>query len=316
MPELVTLGETMVVFDSVTNGPLRYSNNYTCHTGGAETNVAVGVVRQGHSAGWISSLGDDEFGKLIQRVYMGEGVDLSHVTIDKTHSTGIFFRQSAGNGEYKNYYYRKNSAASVMSPEMLDKEYISNAKILHISGVTLAISPETRATAIRAMEIAKENNVLVCFDPNLRLKMWSLEEAKKTINDLWQLTDIALPGIEEGELLFGESDPDEIAQIIQKFGVETVTIKIGADGAVGYENGEKIVSPGFKVKNVVDAFGAGDSFAAGIIASKLKGWPLEDSLRYANAIGALAVSAPGNIEAIATYDEVMHYISGKTSATR
>lgn len=316
MPELVTIGETMVVFDSVTNGPLRYSSSYTCHTGGAETNVAVGVVRQGHSAGWISSLGDDEFGRLVQRVYRGEGVDLSHVTFDKAHPTGIFFRQSAGNGEFKNFYYRNNSAASVMTPETLDEEYIASAKILHVSGVTLAISPATRATAIRAMEIAKENNVLVCFDPNLRLKMWSLEEAKATINDLWQLTDIALPGIEEGELLFGESNPDEIAETIQKYGVRTVVIKIGADGAIGYEDGKKVVSPGFKVKNVVDAFGAGDSFAAGIIASKLKNWSLEESLRYANAIGAMAVSAPGNIEAIATYDEVMRFISGKTTATR
>lgn len=75
MPELVTLGETMVVFDSVSNGPLRYASNYTCHTGGAETTVAVGVVRQGHTAGWISSLGDDEFGMLIRRTFMGEGVD-------------------------------------------------------------------------------------------------------------------------------------------------------------------------------------------------------------------------------------------------
>lgn len=71
MPELVTLGETMVVFDSVSNGPLRYASNYTCHTGGAETTVAVGVVRQGHTAGWISSLGDDEFGMLIRRTFHG-----------------------------------------------------------------------------------------------------------------------------------------------------------------------------------------------------------------------------------------------------
>jgi len=316
MPELVTIGETMVVFDSVTNGPLRYATNYTCHTGGAETTVAVGVVRQGHTAGWISSLGDDEFGMLIRRTFMGEGVDLSRCTTSSTHPTGIFFRQAVGNGEFRNFYYRKNSAASVITPDTLDEEYIASAKILHVTGITLAVSQEAAATVIRAMEIAKKHGVTVCFDPNLRLKMWSLEKAKETIEKVWPLVDIALPGLDEGEKLFGLTEPDDIAAKIQSYGVKTVVVKIGADGAIGYENGQRIYSPGFKVKNVVDAFGAGDSFAAGIISGKLKGWSLEDTLRHANAIGAMAVSAPGNIEAVPTFDQVVKYISGKESATR
>lgn len=316
MPELVTIGETMVVFDSVSNGPLRYASNYTCHTGGAETTVAVGVVRQGHTAGWISSLGNDEFGMLIRRTFMGEGVDLSQVTFSDTHPTGIFFRQAAGNGEFRNFYYRKNSAASVMTPDMLNEDYIASAKILHVTGITLAVSKQAAETTIRAMEIAKKHGVTVCFDPNLRLKMWTLEKARAMINSLWHLVDIALPGVEEGEQLFGEGDPDKIAEIIQGYGVKHVVVKIGADGAIGYSEGRKIVSPGFQVKHVVDAFGAGDSFAAGIISGKLKGWLLEDTLRYANAIGAMAVSAPGNIEAVPTYEQVIKYMSGKTSATR
>lgn len=316
MPELVTIGETMVVFDSVSNGPLRYASNYTCHTGGAETTVAVGVVRQGHTAGWISSLGNDEFGMLIRRTFMGEGVDLSQVTVSDTHPTGIFFRQAVGNGEFRNFYYRKNSAASVMTPDILNEDYIASAKILHVTGITLAVSEQAAKTTIRAMEIAKEHGVTVCFDPNLRLKMWSLEEARAMINSLWPLVDIALPGVEEGEQLFGENNPDKIADIIRGYGVETVIVKIGADGAIGYTGDQKVVSPGFKVKHVVDAFGAGDSFASGVISGRLKGWSLEDTLRYANAIGALAVSAPGNIEAVPTYEQVMKYISGRTSATR
>lgn len=316
MPDLVTIGETMVVFDSVSNGPLRYASNYTCHTGGAETTVAVGVVRQGHTAGWISSLGNDEFGMLIRRTFMGEGVDLSQVTTSNTNPTGIFFRQAAGNGEFRNFYYRKYSAASVMTPEMLNEDYIASSKILHVTGITLAISKQAAETVIRAMEIAKSNGVIVCFDPNLRLKMWTLDEAKTMINSLWHLVDIALPGVEEGNQLFGESDPDKIADIIQSQGVKTVVVKVGADGAIGYENGLKVVSPGFKVKNVVDAFGAGDSFASGIITGKLNGWSLEETIRFANAIGAIAVSAPGNIEALPTFEQVNNFISGQASVTR
>ena len=316
MPELVTLGETMVVFDSTTAGPLRYASNYTCHTGGAETTVAVGVVRQGHTAGWISSLGDDEFGMLVRRTFMGEGVDLSRVVTDPSRPTGIFFRQALGNGEYRNFYYRRNSAASAMRPEQLDEDYIASSKYLHVSGITLAVSPEAAATAIRAMELAKKHGVKVCFDPNLRLKMWTIEQARSAMERIWPLVDVALPGAEEGELLFGSGEPDDIARELSGRGVGCTIVKIGADGAIGYENGEKVVSPGFKVKHVVDAFGAGDSFAAGIIAARLKGYSLAEQLRYANAIGAMAVSAPGNIEAVPTHAQVLKYLDGKAAVTR
>lgn len=316
MPELVTIGETMVVFDSTSAGPLRYASSYTCHTGGAETTVAVGVVRQGHSAGWISSLGEDEFGMLIRRTFMGEGVDLSRVAADPSRPTGIFFREAAGNGEYRNFYYRKNSAASAIRPEQLDEEYIASAKWLHLTGITMAVSESALETVIRAAEIAKAHGVKVCFDPNLRLKMWTIEQARSAMERIWPLVDVALPGAEEGELLFGSGEPDDIARELSGRGVGCTIVKIGADGAIGYENGEKVVSPGFKVKHVVDAFGAGDSFAAGIIAARLKGYSLAEQLRYANAIGAMAVSAPGNIEAVPTHAQVLKYLDGKAAVTR
>ena len=316
MPELVTIGETMVVFDSASAGPLRYASNYTCHTGGAETTVAVGVVRQGHTAGWISSLGEDEFGMLIRRTFMGEGVDLSRVAADPSRPTGIFFREAVGNGEYRNFYYRKNSAASAIRPEQLDEGYIASAKWLHLTGITMAVSESALETVVRAAEIAKAHGVKVCFDPNLRLKMWTIEQARSAMERIWPLVDVALPGAEEGELLFGSGEPDDIARELSGRGVGCTIVKIGANGAIGYENGEKVVSPGFKVKHVVDAFGAGDSFAAGIIAARLKGYSLAEQLRYANAIGAMAVSAPGNIEAVPTHAQVLKYLDGKAAVTR
>lgn len=317
MPEVVTIGETMVVFDSTSAGPLRYANAFTCHTGGAETNVAVGVVRMGHSAGWISRVGKDEFGRKIINTFRGEGVDVSRVEMDPAHNTGIFFRESVGNGEYRNTHYRKTSAFSVISPDMLDEEYIRSAKYLMISGITLAVNPAAAATARRAMEIAKEAGVKICFDPNLRLKMWSAEQTRATMEELWPMVDIALPGVEEGKVLFGLDDPDEIAAHLQtKYGVETVIVKVGADGAIGYQNGEKVVSPGFRAAKVVDAFGAGDSFCAGVLCGFLKGWSLDRTLQLANAIGCMVVCAPGNIEAIPYEEQVMAFIEGRSGVTR
>lgn len=316
MPEVITIGETMVVFDSTTAGPLRYANTFTCHTGGAETNVAVGVVRQGHSAGWISRVGGDEFGRKIIQTFRGEGVDVSRVETDPVRNTGIFFRESVGNGEYRNTYYRSGSAFSAICPDMLDADYIRSASYLMVSGITLAVNPSAAATAKRAMEIAKEAGVKVCFDPNLRLKMWTAGEARKTMEELWPMVDIALPGAEEGEILFGLGEPDEIAGYLQgTFGVETVVVKIGAEGAVGYQGGRKTVSPGFKAK-VVDAFGAGDSFCAGVLTGFLEDWPLERTLQYANAIGSIVVSRPGNIEAVPDRRQVEALIQGSTGITR
>ena len=168
MPEVVTLGETMVVFDSATPGPLRYAHQYVSHTGGAESNVAVGLVRQGHSAGWVSSVGADEFGKQIIQVIRGEGVDTSRVVMDPNHATGIFFREAVGTGEYRNTYYRQHSAFSAFRAEQLDKEYLRSARYLMVSGITLAVSPSAAATAMEAIRIVKDGGGKVCFDPNLR----------------------------------------------------------------------------------------------------------------------------------------------------
>lgn len=317
MPEVITIGETMVVFDSVSAGPLRYSNQFTCRTGGAETNVAVGVVRLGHSAGWISRVGKDEFGRKIIQTFRGEGVDVSHVEMDPSRPTGIFFRENAGNGEFRNTYYRNTSAFSVISPEFLDEDYIRSAKYLMVSGITLAVNPEAAATAKRAMEIAREAGVNICFDPNLRLKMWSAEQARETMESLWPMVDIALPGVDEGKILFGLDQPDEIAAHLQRaYDISTVVVKVGADGAIGYQNGEKVVSPGFHSSHVVDAFGAGDSFCAGVLCGFLNEWPLARTLRFANAVGCMVVSAPGNIEAIPYEEQVIAFLEGREGITR
>lgn len=316
MPEVVTLGETMVVFDSLNATRLRYSHSFECHTGGAETNTAVALTRLGHTAGWISRLGEDEFGYKILNQFRGEGVDVSRVQMTGDAMTGIFFRQRLDNGESRNFYYRKGSAASAMTPEILDEEYIKSAKILHITGITPAISESAAATVERAMQIARENNILVAFDPNLRLKVWTLEQAKKTIDRLMHYVDIALPGVEEGELLYGTSDPDRIAETIQGYGVKTVIVKVGADGCIGYAGGNKEMAQGFKIKKVVDAFGAGDAFAAGILAGTLENLPMQERLKLANAVGAMTVTMKGNIEAFPTRAEVEDFISGSTGINR
>lgn len=171
MPEVVTLGETMVMMNPVTSGPLQYINQFTKQIGGAESNFAIGVVRLGHTAGWISKLGKDELGKYVLSFIRGEGVDTSRVKFTADAPTGLFFKERRKFGESKVYYYRKGSAASLMGPEDLDPEYISSAKYLHITGITPALSESCHLAVKEAIKIAKNHGVKVCFDPNIRLKL-------------------------------------------------------------------------------------------------------------------------------------------------
>lgn len=169
MPEVITLGETMVSFVPAGEGLLRYEDDYKMKIAGAESNVASGLSKLGHSVGWISRLGNDEFGKYILRQIRADGVDCSRVVMDDRNSTGLMFKQLIS-GETQVFYYRENSAAAHIRPEDLDKAYFENAKIIHLSGITPVLSVSCRQTVEKAIEIAKQKNVLFSFDPNVRKK--------------------------------------------------------------------------------------------------------------------------------------------------
>lgn len=316
MPEVITLGETMVVFDSLSKGKLRYSQDYECHIGGAETNTAVALVKLNHSAGWISKLGNDEFGAKIKNTVAGEGVEVCQVLMDDNAPTGIFFRQRLENGESRNFYYRRGSAASTMTPDLIDLNYLKSGKILHISGITPGLSKEAEETTEYAMAAAKESGLLVSFDPNLRLKVWPLEQARRTTNRLLKYADIVFPGQEEGRLLYGTEEPDEIARQMKAYGAGTVVVKIGEQGCIGYENKEKCYSKGFRAERAVDTFGAGDAFAAGYLCGVLEGAEMETCLALANAVGAFSVTLKGNIESYPSREELDAFMGGRESCNR
>ena len=142
--DVITFGESMVLFSPGDKGPLRHVHNFTKSIAGAESNVAIALSRLGHSVGWFSKIGDDEFGRYIKFMVRGEGVDVSRTIIDKEHQTGLLFKELFEHVNPNVYYYRKNSAASFLQPADLDLEYIKSAKILHITGITPAISQSAK----------------------------------------------------------------------------------------------------------------------------------------------------------------------------
>ena len=266
MVDLVALGETMIQLNAFTSGPLRYVNYFEKHAAGTESNVTVGMVRMGYSAGWISKLGEDEFGFYIHNFLKVEGVDVSRARFEAGSSTGLYFvqRDYPIPGKSVIYYYRKGSAASRLAPDDVDLEYISSAKIFHTTGVTLALSKSCMETVDIAIKTARKAGVQISFDTNIRLKLWTPDEARDTILPYMSATDVLFTDLQDAEILLGEADPMLAARRFLTMGPQTVIIKMGDNGAyAATKNGKESMRSAYKVQ-VVDVTGAGDAFEAAL----------------------------------------------------
>lgn len=314
--DVVTFGETMVLFNPETQGPLRYVGTFTKSIGGAESNVAIALARLGHKAGWFSKLGDDEFGRYIKSTVMGEEVDVSRVKKDPKRTTGILFKERFSTVNPNVYYYRKGSAASHLMMEDLDMDYIASAKILHVTGISLALSEEMREAVFYAVKEAKKRGVLISFDPNIRLKLWSKEEARETILEMVKLTDLLFPGKEEAELLLGLTEPEEIADAFLKLGVQTVALKLGKSGCYVKNKETEAFVHGYTVDHPVDTVGAGDGYAAGFLSGYLENLSLTECAQRANAVGAMATLVKGDMEGFPYKDQVEIFMGLKDSIDR
>lgn len=312
--DVVTLGETMVLFQPETMKSLEYVHQFPKSIGGAESNVAIGLTRLGHSVGWISKLGEDPFGRFIFKSIRGEGVDVSSCLFTDKAQTGLIFKEQLSGEDVNVYYYRKGSAASLMEPEDLDEAYIAGAKILHITGITPALSDSCYQTVMKAIEIAKKNQMMIVFDPNLRLKLWSEERAKTVFNEIAQHANVILPGLDEGQFMTGLTEVEDVADALMGDGDRTIIIKLGSKGAYLRTKDESAYIEGFPVQQVVDPVGAGDGFAAGILSGILRGEPLEIVVKRANAIGAMVVSVNGDVEGLPTFKAVERFMDPTADA--
>jgi 2-dehydro-3-deoxygluconokinase len=300
-PEVITFGETMALMMPANSKGIEYSSEFQGLFGGAESNVAIGVSRLGHRVGWFSRLGKDPLGSMILKKIRGEGVDVSRVEMTTEAPTGLMLREVVS-GKTSVYYYRKGSAASTLKPEHLDEEYIKQAKYLHVTGITPALSESCRETAKEAMRIARKHGVKVCFDPNLRLKLWSIDEARKVLLEMAKEADYFLPGLDELKLLYQTESFDEIIKLLGELKAVSI-VKGGEDETYVVEQGKVSAVPYFKAERVVDTVGAGDGFCAGFFVGLLKGYSHIEAVRLGNLIGSMVVQMEGDWEGIPTWEQ-------------
>lgn len=316
MYDVITIGDAMITFDPASTGPLRFVDTFKRKVGGAELNFAIGCSRLGLRAGWISRLGHDEFGRYIYNFARGEGVDVSEVFLERGYSTSLNFKEIGTEGDGKTFYYRENSPTLELTPQSLNEEYFKKAKYLHITGVFPAIQEQNRDVIREAISLAKKHNVFISMDPNIRLKLWSEEEARSHLLEWVSEVDVLLAGDEELKLLFNTTSMDEVLRRVDYYNVDQVFIKRGSNGASFYSKGNLIEQSALPHTKAIDTVGAGDGFNAGAIYGLLAGWQPYEILEFANAIGSIVVSVKGDNDGLPYLEEVYSRLGKKTIVER
>ncbi|MFD1674202.1 sugar kinase [Alicyclobacillus fodiniaquatilis] len=309
--EVVTFGESMVLF-TPDSSSLEQATNFTKRMAGAEGNVAVALARLGHQVAWISKLGDDGFGRYIVKTLRGEGVDVQHVQFDRDRPTAVFFKERSELYGTNVQYYRNHSAVSQLAVADVPLADFKEIGFLHVTGITPALSDLNRQTVLTILQRAKAQGIRVSFDPNIRFKLWSQETAIPVLREMAKYASVALPGLEEGELLTGSDKPEAIAAWFLAQGCELVVVKLGSQGAYYQTADTSGYVDGFTVK-LVDEVGAGDAFAAGLLSGLLEHVPVADAVRRACALGAIAVCGVGDYESSPTRAELTAFLSGQTT---
>jgi 2-dehydro-3-deoxygluconokinase len=291
---LFTFGEAMGIFVADGIGPIEHARGFTLAVGGAESNVAVGVARLGGAAAWLGRLGQDSTGSLIEGRLRFSGVRV--LTVPDPAPTGLMLRYRRSAQFIHADYHRAGSAGSRLIPADLPLSEVESAGIVHVTGITPALSDTARATVFAAVEAARSAGVPVSFDVNYRGKLWSRFDAAPVLRDLVALADVVFAGPDEAAILLDAADPvDGLA----KLGPTEVIIKDGSRGATALIDGARYAVPALPVTSI-DPVGAGDAFVAGYLADRLAGASPAERLRTAIAAGAFAVTVPGDCDGAPT----------------
>lgn len=298
-------GETMMLLRS--SGRIRLGAPMHPSIAGAESNVAMALARLGHRASWCGVVGPDEAGSLIKRTLRAEGVDTTDVHCDDTAFTGILVREDRLPHLTHVDYHRRGSAGSQLDTSaVLRALENSRPRIVHVTGITVALSDRSRAAIAALVQKARQSDVRVTLDINHRHRLWSDEDARAALRPLMPCVDVLIGSVDELALMCTDEaagDADKVAHSLVDEGCGEVVVKRGAAGATAYTAEATINMPARRV-TPVDAIGTGDAFTAGYLSGTLDGLDLEARLNRAVVLGAFAVASTGDWEGLPTRDEL------------
>ena len=316
--DVVTLGETMLRLTPPNLQRIEQAKRFDVEVGGSESNVAVGLARLGLSVAWLSRLPDSPMGRIITNALRAQGVDTAHVVWSEHDRLGIFYLEEgkAPRGS-RVFYDRANSAMSRMQPEHLPDNLFESqtAGLLHLSGITLALSDSAFQTTLRAAELAQAAGWRISFDFNYRTKLWSIGQAREGCHSIADMADSLILPVRDARALFdirSEDSQSVLANVRERYPNAAVVLTLGANGAIGCEaDGEAIVQAAFYAE-AVDRIGGGDAFAAGFLYGYLR-HDFKQALTWGCAAAAFKYSIPGDMP-ILQHDEVAALVMGQQNS--
>jgi 2-dehydro-3-deoxygluconokinase len=309
MTDLVTFGETMLRLSPPRGDRLERCREFDVQAGGSESNVAVAASLLGLDAVWLSKLPDSALGRRLVRELRGHGVRTGIAwdgSPDKRLGTYYLEHGGAPRGT-EVIYDRADSSVTTATPDELATNVVANADTFYTSGITPALSGTLRETTAALFELAHDGETTIAFDLNYRSKLWSPGAAKKTYEALLPGVDVLFAAERDArEVLDRDGDAIQIAHgLATDFGVDTVVVTRGEQGAVGIHGGEVFEQPVYE-SETFDAIGTGDAFVGGFLTARTAGDSVDDALAYGAATaslkrtidGDLAVVTPAEVEAV------------------
>lgn len=298
--DILAIGEPMVEFNQTGGSG---SREYLQGFGGDTSNFAIAAARQGAHTGYVSALGPDLYGQMFRDLWDAEGVAHHLVRTDPDAYTAAYF-VTHGEAGHQFSFFRAGSAASRMKPADVPLEAIAKAKVVHLSGISLAISNSACDFCYAAIAAARAANVLVSFDTNLRLRLWTKDRARAVMSDIIALSDICLPSFDDIVAITGIEDLDKLVDFCLAKGAKIVALKLGEKGALVANARDRFrISP--KPCTPVDATGAGDTFGGAFISQIVAGADIEAAGHYAAMAAALSTEGYGAVEPIPTAARVI-----------
>jgi len=301
--DVVTLGETMASLRTGT--PLRLGGAMTMTMAGAESNVAIGLARLGHTVRWGGRVGADEVGALILRTLRAESVAVDTVTVDADRPTGLMLAERRIADISRVSYYRAGSAGSALSEADAVACLAGQPRILHVTGITPALSGSAAQAVVTAVRLARSAGAVVSVDVNYRSRLWTPGQARPVLSELVRSADIVIASEDElGLVVAGRAaDEADAAAELAACGVSQLVIKRGAGGASVWHEGRAHHAPAIPV-TVLDTIGAGDAFTAGYLSGLLDELGPADALHRGTVTGAFAVACLGDWEGLPDRDEL------------
>ncbi|HVE48213.1 MAG TPA: sugar kinase [Casimicrobiaceae bacterium] len=291
---IVSLGEPMIEFNQARRDD---SSHWMQGFGGDTSNMAIAASRLGNgfgiNSGYITRIGDDAFGRMLRELWAHEGVSQAGVVVDASAPTGVYF-VSHGPSGHEFSYLRAGSAASRMTADTLPLDVIRSTRVLHVSGISQAISSGACDACFAAFDAARRAGASVSYDPNLRLKLWPLARARAIIRESVACADWVMPSHDDAKALFDVTDENVLVDTLHRLGAGIVVLKCGAQGCVVSDGRRRERIAGHSVATV-DATGAGDCFDGAFAVRMLAGDDVIVAARYANAAAALATTGFGAV---------------------